>query len=161
MSQHRFEGELRELKASDLQMVLAWRNHASIRRISTNSKVIKEDDHIDWYKTSNRTLKFIFEVNKRAVGVVLLTNIAEDTWSWSFYLAPSTPRGCGLGTLMTVKALDCLRSIEAKKVVALIKASNRVSLKLHEKLGFVFKQANKLGKVKVFVYEYDLKGEPK
>lgn len=145
-------GRLRSVKASDLDLLLEWRNDDEIRMSMLTQDVIVPDEHRAWFekaaKSADRRL-LIFERQGKPSGFVnfKIDNV-NQTASWGFYKAPAAARGTG--RLLGRAALDyafgqlCLR-----KVWAEVLPSNEASNKMHAALGFrqegTIREACKIG----------------
>jgi RimJ/RimL family protein N-acetyltransferase len=82
---------LRVLRAAvdaDRDIVLAWRNHPDVRRVSLTTHVIEPEEHAAWWAAATadparRVL--VFEDGGRAAGVVVF-DLRRSPAVWSFYL---------------------------------------------------------------------------
>ena len=54
----------------------------------------------------------------------------------TIYLHPDTPKGCGVGTALYEKLLDCLSTQGFRIALGVVHAKNHGSLALHRKFGF-------------------------
>ncbi|MBR6571707.1 MAG: N-acetyltransferase [Clostridia bacterium] len=54
----------------------------------------------------------------------------------AIYLHPATPKGCGVGTVLYQKLLDCLTAQGFRIAVGVLYAHNEGSLALHRHFGF-------------------------
>ena len=85
-------GSVRPMNASDLSMVLRWRNHVDIRKYMYTQHEISVEEHASWFKrTSDDDSKhcLIFEWLGKAVGFASLY-LHDDSLSadWGFYIDP-------------------------------------------------------------------------
>src|SRR4051812_4272933 len=92
-------GRLRTMTVDDLEQVLAWRNHPSIRRNMLTQDEILLDDHRRWFERAaqdpSRQL-LLFEYEETALGFVHLTGSRPQSIAdWGFYAAPDAPKGTG------------------------------------------------------------------
>lgn len=124
---------------ADLDIVLAWRNHAEVRRYMWTRHEIRPDEHQRWFERavsdSNKHL-LIFEVNRQPLGFANFTatgrgGIAE----WGFYAAPDAPRGTG--RQLGCSALNhAFTKLDLHKVCGQVLAYNVRSIHFHKSLGF-------------------------
>lgn len=132
---------IRTASPDDVRRLFEWRNHPSIRSVSTNSDPIDWDAHESWFlqvmQDPNRII-YIAELQQQAVGVIRY-DLDEDTAEVSIYLAPEQ-KGKGLGTQLLLGAENQLlrerpgvRCLRAK-----VLESNKHSHKLFKRCGYEF-----------------------
>lgn len=135
---------LRRITSEDTNMVVQWRNSKEVKENFIYRTPLTYESHIQWYEryvVSGEIDDFIICDNytNEALGCVYLQKYelehhrAED----GIFLGTNTVRGRGIGS----EALRLLieYGFEQKKlhkIVARVLASNMVSLRLHEKVGF-------------------------
>ena len=133
---------LRKIKESDLELMLEWRNHSSVRSSMFSHSVIELEQHKLWFereskKSNSKWLMFLDEVNTPS-GVVYFTEMngfARNAF-WGFYAAPDAPRGTG--TKMAEEALSYyFNDLGFHKLNADVLDTNERSYHFHLKLGFV------------------------
>lgn len=132
-------GRVRAMTEADLGLVLAWRNHADIRRYMFNTKTVTEDEHRRWFERATADTEralLIFEREGQAAGFASFScgphpRVAD----WGFYAAPGAPKGTGraLGNAALQHAFDHLA---LHKVCGLVMGSNTRSVNLHLGIGF-------------------------
>lgn len=132
-------GWLREMMRSDLEQVLAWRNHPSVRQHMYTNEPINLTDHTRWYERAaaepGRHL-LIFEREEGAAGFVNLHQIgAGGIFDWGFYAAPEAPKGTG-HALGRAALRFAFAEAGAHKVCGEVIASNEASLRFHLRHGF-------------------------
>jgi hypothetical protein len=71
---------LRPATEDDRDLILAWRNHPSVRAVSLTTHVIQPDEHAKWWANRRQTV-LIYEDDGVPAGVVIF-----DGGTWSFYL---------------------------------------------------------------------------
>jgi UDP-4-amino-4,6-dideoxy-N-acetyl-beta-L-altrosamine N-acetyltransferase len=143
------EIHLKPMQQGDLEMVLAWRNHESIRKEMISQTAILMDDHVRWYEQCVVDIKRLLLVgyldSGEPVGFVQFSSLEPSTASqWGFYRAPelSNSRGStevkkGLGTAMCAAALSHVFERQlTHKVCGQVIATNTRSADLHLRLGF-------------------------
>lgn len=134
------EGFLRPLRQEDLEQVLVWRNHPTVRRYMYTQHEIKIEEHIAWFERaqhqSHRHL-LIYEQRNQPVGFVNLTTVDEYSKraDWGFYLAPTAVRGTGqaLGKAAIEYAF---KNMSMHKLCGEALAFNERSISFHLRLGF-------------------------
>lgn len=133
-------GTLRPMTVADLELVLAWRNHPSIRANMYTQHEITLDEHCAWWSRVKDSPKFAFFIHERAgqpLGYVAFSKLAPGpaTATWGFYTAPEAPRGTG--SMMTLCAMDVAFGLLAlRKLNAEAIGRNAASLRLHDSFGF-------------------------
>lgn len=130
---------IRKVTEQDLPVVLAWRNHADVRRYMYTQHEISLDEHLTWFAKASqdpsRSL-LIVEEAAQAIGYVQFSNIeAGGIADWGFYARPDAPKGAGrkLGTMALSHAFGPLK---LHKVCGNAIASNHASIAFHQRLGF-------------------------
>lgn len=130
---------LRPLQAADLPMLLAWRNHISVRRYMLTQHEISAAEHQSWFARAaadpDRQL-LLFTVDEEALGYLHFTQAhAGGVADWGFYTAPEAPKGTGRA--LGVAGLDhAFCRIGVHKVCAQALAYNQPSIGFHRMLGF-------------------------
>ncbi len=130
---------IRKVTEDDLPMVLAWRNHADVRRYMFTQHEISLDEHRNWFAKASRDPSrclLIVEENKQAIGYVQFSKVEDGgVADWGFYARPDAPKGSGrkLGVMALNHAFG---SLELHKVCGQAIASNQASIAFHQRLGF-------------------------
>ncbi len=130
---------VRKVTEDDLPMVLAWRNHADVRRYMFTQHEIGLDEHRNWFaKASQDTSRclLIVEENKQAFGYVQFSKVEDGGIAdWGFYTSPEASKGTG--RKLGVMALNyAFGSLKLHKVCGQAIASNQASIAFHQRLGF-------------------------
>ena len=131
---------VRSMLESDLEQVLAWRNHPEIRRYMYTQHEITLIEHTNWYENNRNNSDrhmLVFELDNLPVGFVNINKLAGfDIADWGFYVAPGSERGTGkkLGVAVLNYAFDTLK---LHKVCGQALAYNTPSINFHTSLGFV------------------------
>lgn len=131
--------QIRKVIESDLPMVLAWRNHADVRRYMFTQHEIGLNEHRDWFAKASQDPSrclLIVEDAKQAIGYVQFSKIEDSGISdWGFYVRPDSPKGTGrkLGTMALNHAFGPLK---LHKVCGQAIGGNRASINFHQRLGF-------------------------
>lgn len=130
---------IRPMHASDLAMVLAWRNHPDIRRYMLTQHLITLDEHQRWFERALNDPQhqiMLVENQDQPFGLVHFTGIrAKASVDWGFYLSPNASKGSGraLGRSALTFAFE---QLQAHKVCSQVLADNTASIRFHERLGF-------------------------
>ena len=131
---------IREMTNNDLLMVLAWRNHPSIRLNMFSDHEISKDEHFKWFSKVNlNRLQSLWIVisNTEPIGFVQFKkNHNELSADWGFYVSPDAKKGSGkiLGQL----ALDlAFGELSITKVFGEALNFNNASIGFHRHLGFI------------------------
>jgi UDP-4-amino-4,6-dideoxy-N-acetyl-beta-L-altrosamine N-acetyltransferase len=131
---------IREMTINDLLMVLAWRNHPSIRVHMFSDHEISKDEHFEWFSKVNiNRLQSLWIVvnNTEPIGFVQFKKAHNElSANWGFYVSPNAKKGSGkiLGQL----ALDlAFGELSIKKVFGEALKFNNASIGFHQHLGFI------------------------
>lgn len=133
------DGLVRPMVDSDLEQVLAWRNHPNVRRCMLTQHQILPDEHRRWFERSVRDSSrflLLFEIAGVPLGFVhFVRKLSADSADWGFYTAPDAPKGTGrkLGKVALHYAFD---DIGFHKVCGQALNFNEASIRLHRALGF-------------------------
>lgn len=131
---------IRSIYGDDLEMLLEWRNHLSIRSYMLTRHQITMAEHRDWIgkatKDPARRL-LIVEDCCDPIGFVQFTNVGREAISdWGFYARPGAAKGTG--RKLGVTALDyAFKDLKLHKVCGQALANNHASIALHKNLGFL------------------------
>ena len=130
---------IRKVTDEDLPMVLAWRNHADVRRYMFTQHEIGLDEHRNWFAKASQDPSrclLIVEEDKHAIGYVQFSKLEEGgVADWGFYARPDASKGTGrrLGTMALNYAFG---SLKLHKICGQAIASNHASIAFHQRLGF-------------------------
>ena len=135
-----FNDCVRPMIGSDLEQVLAWRNHSEIRRYMLSPNQISLDEHAKWFELASKDPArklLIFESNGLPFGFVQFKSSTDNNVSdWGFYAAPYAPKG--VGTRLGNVALNyAFLTLGLHKVCGQALAFNEASIGMHKKLGFL------------------------
>ena len=124
---------------SDVEHVLAWRNHMEVRRYMYSQHEITLDEHQGWFECARQDPRkhlLIFEVDNQAMGFVSFSELESNRIAnWGFYIAPSAPKG--FGRELGHAALDhAFNDIKLDKICGEALAFNNRSIHFHKSLGF-------------------------
>ncbi len=130
---------VRVMTDADLAIVLAWRNHSSVRQQMFHSAEISEAEHEKWFAACTMNDKrhlLVYEERGKPMGFVQFTELnAGKVAEWGFYKSPTAPAGVGhrLGSAALDYAADSLALV---KICGNVFENNKGSIRFHEKLGF-------------------------
>ena len=133
-------GVLRVINEADLDLILSWRNAATVRKNMYTTHEISKAEHLAWWervKTSDRQTYFMYEFFDNPLGVVGFTDHRREhrCSSWAFYASPNAPKGTG--GRMEMLALDyAFGELALHKLSCEVLAFNTSVIKMHEKFGF-------------------------
>lgn len=137
---------LRAARDPDSDVVLSWRNHPEVRRVSLTTHVIGVDEHRAWWARATadparRVL--IFEHDGVPAGVVLFTDIdpVARSATWGFYLDVDGLTGAGalLPAWLRLEAeavAYAFGELGLHRLGGETLASNTQVLALHRRFGF-------------------------
>ena len=153
-------GNLRPIRADELELMLSWRNAPSVRANMYTRHEISIDEHRAWWeKTRQREDQryFMYENSGAPLGIVGINDIdiVNQHAFWGFYAAPDAPRGTG--TSMEFLVLDyAFGVLKLRKLSCEVLAFNAPVIKLHQKFGFmvegIFRSHHKLDGQFIDVY---------
>lgn len=130
---------VRPMVASDLERVLAWRNHPEVRRYMYTQHEITLEEHSRWFEraTQDRSRHLlIFEKEAVPLGFINIHQIAAGGIAdWGFYAAPAAPKGTGrqLGQAALQYAF---KGAGLHKLCGQALGYNEKSIQFHLSLGF-------------------------
>ncbi len=127
------------MAATDLEMILAWRNDPAVRGVMRTRHEITASEHRRWYLRASADAArrlWVYQLHGRMLGFVQFAEVCPGGQaSWGFYSAPGAPKG--IGRAMGRLALDRIFGEEGvAAVTAEVMADNLRSLAMHEALGF-------------------------
>lgn len=132
---------LREMRESDLALVLGWRNAERIRANMYTDHVISMEEHRAWFARTQpdpTTVNLICEHYGIPIGLVNFVQIDRKNGKafWGFYLGEEQgPRG--RGSAMEFLALDfAFTDLDLRKLCCEVFSFNQPVVRLHEKFGF-------------------------
>lgn len=145
-------GTLRPIRATEIELMHAWRNEPAVRTNMYTQHVISLEEHLVWWeRTSKKTDQryFMYEIDRIPAGIAAFTDIdlKNENSAWAFYASPTAPRGTGsrMEFLMLDRAFD---ELKVKKLYCEVLAFNTQVVKLHQKFGFkiegVFRNQHKV-----------------
>jgi UDP-4-amino-4,6-dideoxy-N-acetyl-beta-L-altrosamine N-acetyltransferase len=151
---------LRDATDSDRDIVLTWRNHPGVRKVSFTTHEIGAEEHARWWaavqQDPQRHIK-IFQWRDQPVGVVTFDarDAAEQGVVWGFYLdiAGLEARGQLLPAWLELEraAIDyAFDELKAERIGGETLAWNTPVLQLHRRMGFTATKR----------YERDVDGVP-
>lgn len=131
-------GKLRPMQHSDLEQVLAWRNHPDVRRFMYTQHEITLDEHQKWFEQCSNNAKqhlLIYEENRTPLGFIQIKIIKDSIGDWGFFASPNAPKGTG--RLFGVLALQFVfEKLKLHKLKGEAIAFNEGSVRYHKNLGF-------------------------
>lgn len=133
---------LREIRETDLDTILKWRNAKRVRENMFNDHLITMDEHKNWFKKIQFNSDYvyrIFEYEDNPAGLISFSNIdtKDKRCSWGFYLGDLVVPP-GSGTVMGFLGLElAFESYDIRKVCSEVFNFNNRSISYHLKLGFV------------------------
>jgi len=131
---------LRTMDQHDLDIVLHWRNHPTIRDFMLTQHKISQDEHRNWFQKASISpdIKLlIFEIDSIPLGFLNFTKKAESfVADWGFYVSPDAPKGTG--TQLGHAGLEYgFAELHLHKLCGQALSYNLNSIRFHKKLGFL------------------------
>ena len=128
-----------QLPKQQLQSVLKWRNHHSVRKWSLDSGIINLNHHLQFVEKLQRdTANQFWLASKKnlAIGVASLTNITNHQGIIGIYINPELQHQ-GFGTQLLAFFLKFLGSQYPGLILKInVFAANIPAVKLYQKFGF-------------------------
>ncbi len=136
-----FDIELRLATKKDSERLFAWRNHPSIRRVSTNQNLITKDTHDKWFSRllSDQDKRLLIGVKNGVDIGVIRFDIAGKEAELSIYMVPdSNNLGKGLGAELLAAGEAWISNMQLglKRLKATVLESNNQSTHLFESAGY-------------------------
>lgn len=134
------QGVLRSMQPRDLRQVLEWRNRPEVRRHMFNQDQISFEEHLQWFlrgKANDHKILMVYEIKGQLQGFVQFDiEPGAESATWGFYKNPFA--ASGVGSMLCRAALRyAFRSLFLKTIKASVLISNQVSIRFHQRLGFV------------------------
>jgi len=134
----KINNSIRILRKDDLDLILKWRNHESIRSFMFNKEIIKNVDHVSWFEslaTRKDRFAFIFSINEEKKGFAQISLVGNEIAEWGFYVDPYAQPG--MGKYLAYNIIEYLfNEMNVRKIVGRVIDFNKRSISLHEKFGF-------------------------
>lgn len=133
-------GMLRDIKESELDIMLAWRNEPKVRSNMYTQHVISPNEHYSWWeKTKIRQDQkyYMYECVGQPCGIASFNNLdlKNRNSAWAFYTSPSAPMGSGYK--MEFLMLDmAFNNLNLHKLYCEVLEFNKPVIALHHKFGF-------------------------
>lgn len=130
---------VRALTEDDLPIVLAWRNHPSIRSYMLTQHEISLQEHRKWFERvqhDKTRQQLIVRDGIEPIGFVQFNPVTPGGIAdWGFYARPDAPKGSG--RKLGQAALEyAFKALGLHKVCGQAIESNAASIAFHQKLGF-------------------------
>lgn len=138
MMGHTGDGRIRPMVEADLESVLAWRNHPSVRIWMYTQHAISPQEHRTWFSKASADSSRILLVylnHEIPSGFVNLKTSYGNNAEWGFYTNPNAPKGTGKG--MGIATLRyAFENCGMHKIHGQVLAYNERSIHYHLSLGF-------------------------
>lgn len=128
---------LRNSRLGDISLYFNWVNESTVRQHSINSDPIAWREHETWFQSriDNPTCRmYVFCADELPIGQVRF-EMSGEAWTIDYSLDEFV-RGRGWGKTLVERAIAELKKSTTGTVVANVKASNVVSRRIFEQLGF-------------------------
>lgn len=129
---------VRSMHEGDLDDVLAWRNHADVRRWMYQQAEISRDVHEAWFarcSTDPSQRLLIVEEADAPLGFVRFSGICDGEAEWGFYKVPAAPPGSGM-RMGFAALVHGFQRLGLERITACVLEGNQRSIHFHRKLGF-------------------------
>ena len=151
---------LRDLSATDLELVLAWRSIEKVYqwfyKQSRDKRALTWEEHLSWWRSRCNWKSFVIQINEsnwtRDVGIISFSQLDHWCPEVGIYIGEVTLWGKGIGRQALILGLDWLRGEGYDYSHASILKSNQRSIKLFESVGFT-----RVGEAREGEWEYKMK----
>lgn len=133
---------LRKLLPSDSQTILNWRNSADVAPFMYDDERIGVDQHAVWFeaaiKDSAHHRHRVIMDGGVDIGLCSFTKINErhKSCEWGGYLAPSIPRGSGVGkSLLSISLRFAFEELHMHRVQIEVLTTNVRAIALYDSFG--------------------------
>lgn len=130
--------QFKKLELKDLEEILEWRNHPSIRKVMFQQDKIEWEEHLKWFERracNSEIIDMIYTKSEENIGYMSFEPINNNYCEWGFYINPLTKQGAGL--FLGFDAIEfCFRDLKKEGIIGNVLGSNEKSRRFHEKLGF-------------------------
>jgi UDP-4-amino-4,6-dideoxy-N-acetyl-beta-L-altrosamine N-acetyltransferase len=133
---------LREIRESDKQLLLGWRNLPEVAEYMYSDHVIKQAEHDKWFKAAfdDRSKHYwIITLDSEDVGLANIYNIDlhNRRCYWAFYLASPSVRGRGVGSFVEYSVLrHVFDEMGLNKLCCEVLGFNEPVVRMHQSFGF-------------------------
>ncbi len=134
-------GLLRNIQKSEVELMLSWRNHPSVKMNMYNQHEITLEEHLKWWEktaVSEYDQYFMYELAGVPTGIVGFNNINKNNKNsaWAFYASSTAAKGSG--AKIEFLALEyAFNTLNLHKLFCEVLAFNAPVIKMHKKFGFV------------------------
>lgn len=126
-----------DLTLDEKKMVLAWRNHESIRKWMFTQEEITLEDHLNYIDSlPNRQDRryFLVKQDNEAIGIIDFTNIHDDQADIGLYAKPHLR---GVGKLLMHSIIEYgFTTLKANRLISEVFETNEAAIQLYTKFGF-------------------------
>jgi UDP-4-amino-4,6-dideoxy-N-acetyl-beta-L-altrosamine N-acetyltransferase len=134
--------ELRDVLASDREMLRTWRNQPAVARFMHSDATIGPADHARWFDAAMADPSrryWIIRVDGADAGLANVYDV-DATHScalWAFYIADPGLRGRGVGTYVEYRILSYVfDELELNRLGGEVLSFNTAVLRMHDAFGF-------------------------
>ena len=133
---------LRDIRSTDRDLMLEWRNQPDVAQWMFTDHVITPNEHELWFTVmllDPKVKYWMIEVDQAPQGVVHLASISsvQKRCEWGMYLGAQAARGTGAAEAATFLSLDwAFRQLHMEQVICEVLATNERALRLYERVGF-------------------------
>ncbi|MCW8138887.1 MAG: UDP-4-amino-4,6-dideoxy-N-acetyl-beta-L-altrosamine N-acetyltransferase [Planctomycetota bacterium] len=134
---------LRPVEPGDRELIRCWRNQPDVARFMHTEHEITPEEHDRWFARmliDDSVAYWVIELDQEPVGLVYLTQIdlRNERCSWAFYLASSTVRGRGVGSVVEFTILrHVFEHLGLQKLCCEVLDFNQPVIDMHASFGFV------------------------
>lgn len=131
---------LRPLRAEDLALTRAWRNHADSRRWFNSTDEVTEEGHLAWFQSyleRHNDFVFITEADGTPIAQSALYDIADGEAEFGRLLVSPDARGRGYAHAVTALTLRCAdEQLGLERVRLEVKPDNVRAIAAYVRAGF-------------------------
>ena len=123
----------------ELALLMAWRSNPEVFKFfKLQNGPLIWNDHYKFITESSDRLDYLVYIDNRPIGHLALSSILSEYPEISILLGETTLWGKGLSTLILNEFIKLLRLNDYKKYSARISSFNLASIRLFEKIGFIY-----------------------
>jgi RimJ/RimL family protein N-acetyltransferase len=145
---------IRNALKADVDLIFKWSNDDLVRDQSFNTEKIIYEDHVKWFNeklNDTNNLFFIVELNSLPIGLVRF-HLQEDNVVIGI-LIDENYRGKNLSVPTLILGCEEYFKVYKKPIIAFIKKTNFVSVRLFKKAGFEYLKDDVIQDIPCYVYE--------
>lgn len=162
-----YQVELREIEERDLSMLRTWRNDSAVSQYMLSQEVITEEQQLAWFRKIKRDKgqqHFVISYKGQPIGSANIKSrginqslLAASAIEPGLYIAVDKYRNNILAFAPTLLLNDyCFDTLNAQKLVAVVKSDNQGALNYNKKLGYQVDKQGELIDISLTFEDYQM-----